>query len=351
MVLCGAKLRVARRYGCAAPGKDTQNFRIFVAANHREMSQEIDAAARRKKLVKGYALGAVAAATYGLNPLFALPLYADGMNPDSVLFFRYLVAAVALSVMLLVRRGPDFGVPWRKLPALGFLGIMMALSSITLYSAYTYMAAGVASTLLFVYPVMTAVLMALFFHERAGWATFVSIGLALLGIGLLYKGEDGATLSLLGTGLVFVSALTYAIYLIFIDHAGLEGMPTLKVTTYVLVAGVLFFACRLWWQGQVLVPARWWLWGCVLASGIVPTAISLLCTTAAIPIIGSTPTAILGALEPVTAVVVGALVFSEPLTGRLCVGILLIIVAVTLVIAGGSLPRVVNRMRRMFPRK
>lgn len=300
--------------------------------------------------VKGYALGAVAAATYGLNPLFALPLYKDGMNPDSVLFFRYLVAAVVLGAMLLTRRGADFAVPWRKVPSLGLLGLMMALSSVTLYSAYTYMAAGVASTLLFVYPVMTAVLMALLFHERAGWSTFVAIGLALCGIGLLYKGEDGQTLSLLGTALVFVSALTYAIYLIGVDHLGLSSMPTLKVTTYVLITGVLFFALRLLWQGQVLVPQTWWLWGCVLASGIVPTAISLLCTTSAIPLIGSTPTAILGALEPVTAVVIGALVFGEALTGRLVVGIVLIVAAVTLVIAGGSLPRLFTQVRKMFPR-
>ena len=56
---------------------------------------------------KGYVLGVIAAATYGMNPLFALPLYEAGMNPDSVLFFRYLFAIPVLGAMIKLR-GRDF---------------------------------------------------------------------------------------------------------------------------------------------------------------------------------------------------------------------------------------------------
>jgi drug/metabolite transporter (DMT)-like permease len=48
--------------------------------------------------------------------------------------------------------------------------------------------------------------------------------------------------------------------------------------------------------------------------------------------LGSTPTAILGALEPTTAVLIGVLVFSEPFTLRLLFGIVLILAAVVLVV-------------------
>lgn len=61
---------------------------------------------------------------------------------------------------------------------------------------------------------MVAVIMAAFFHERITAATVVSILLACTGIGLLYKGGDGATLSLIGVGLVFISSLSYAIYIV-----------------------------------------------------------------------------------------------------------------------------------------
>ena len=38
---------------------------------------------------KGYVLGAIAAATYGMNPLYDLPMYKAGKNPQSVLYYKY----------------------------------------------------------------------------------------------------------------------------------------------------------------------------------------------------------------------------------------------------------------------
>lgn len=301
--------------------------------------------------LKGYILGAIAAASYGMNPLFTLPLYDDGMTPDAVLFFRYVFATIAVGVLLVVRRKRVFAVPPRKVPALIFLGVMMALSSVTLFMAYNYMAAGIASTLLFVYPVLTAVMMAVVFHERAGWTVGVSILLALLGIGLLYRGGDGATLSTMGTLLVVASALSYAIYLVGVNHTGLQNMPTLRLTFWVLVVGTVGFTLSLALGGTWQTPSKGWLWLCLLGLGLLPTAVSLLATTAAIPLIGSTATAILGALEPATAVVIGRLVFAEPLSPRLIAGTVLIIAAATLVIAGGTVAQRLNRIKKMFPRK
>ena len=82
---------------------------------------------------KGYLLAVIAAATYGMNPLFALPLYADGMDPDSVLFFRYLFAIPMVGVMLKTRRGSDFHIRRQDFLPLFVLGILVALSSLTLF--------------------------------------------------------------------------------------------------------------------------------------------------------------------------------------------------------------------------
>ena len=102
----------------------------------------------RRKL-RGYTLGAVAAATYGMNPLFALPLYEDGMNPDSVLFFRYLAALPIVALMLLYRRRTLSPGKGNVIP-LAAMGFVFALSSLSLFLSYRYMDAGIASTLLFV---------------------------------------------------------------------------------------------------------------------------------------------------------------------------------------------------------
>lgn len=298
---------------------------------------------------KGYILGSIAAATYGMNPLFALPLYKTGMDPDSVLFFRYLFAIPLLGIMIKAR-GRTFKIQRKETFPLIIMGLLVALSSLTLFQSYNYMAAGIASTLLFVYPIMVALIMAFAFKEKLALQTIVCMLLALGGIGLLYKSEDGSTLSLIGTLLVFTSALSYAIYIVGINQTTLKNVATLKVTFYVLLFGLSLFAVRLLYSGVLNTPDQWYLWGNLLALAVFPTAISFLCTTSAIQYIGSTPTAILGALEPVTAIIFGITVFGESLTVRESIGLVMIIVAVTLVIAGGNITSHLVRFRKLFPR-
>ena len=298
---------------------------------------------------KGYILGSIAAASYGMNPLFALPLYKAGMDPDSVLFFRYLFAIPLLGIMIKAR-GRTFKIQRKETLPLIIMGLLVALSSLTLFLSYNYMAAGIASTLLFIYPIMVALIMAMVFKEKLALQTIVCILLALGGIGLLYKGEDGSTLSLIGTLLVFVSALSYAIYIVGINQTTLKNVATLKVTFYVLLFGLSLFVARLLYSGVLNTPDQWYLWGNLLALAVFPTAISFLCTTGAIQYIGSTPTAILGALEPVTAIFFGIAVFGESLTVRESFGLVMIIVAVTLVIAGGNITSHLVRFRKLFPR-
>ena len=298
---------------------------------------------------KGYILGSIAAASYGMNPLFALPLYKAGMDPDSVLFFRYLFAIPLLGIMIKAR-GRSFKIQRKETFPLIIMGLLVALSSLTLFLSYNYMAAGIASTLLFVYPIMVALIMAMVFKEKLALQAIVCMLLALGGIGLLYKSEDGSTLSLIGTLLVFASSLSYAIYIVGINQTSLKNVATLKVTFYVLLFGLSLFVARLLYSGVLNTPDQWYLWANLLALAVFPTAISFLCTTGAIQYIGSTPTAILGALEPVTAIFFGIAVFGESLTVRESFGLVMIIVAVTLVIAGGNITSQLVRFRKLFPR-
>lgn len=299
--------------------------------------------------VKGYILGAVAAATYGMNPLFALPLYKTGMDPDSVLFFRYLFAIPLLGAMIKAR-GRNFRLRRNEVLPLAVMGLLVALSSLTLFLSYNYMDAGIASTLLFVYPVLVALIMAAVFKEKLTLATGACILLALGGIALLYKTADGSSLSLTGTLLVLASALSYAIYIVGVNSTTLKNVATLKVTFYVLLFGLSLFLVRLDFGRSIHLPDAWYLWGNLIALAVFPTAISFLCTTSAIQYIGSTPTAILGALEPVTAVCFGVAVFGEVLTPRIACGIVLIILAVTLIVAGGNITAYLVRLRKLFPR-
>ncbi len=300
---------------------------------------------------KGYLLGAAAAASYGMNPLFALPLYGEGMSPDSVLFFRYLLAIPLLGAMLKAR-GRGFELERRQMLPLAAMGLLMAVSSLTLFESYNYMDVGIASTLLFVYPVMVTLIMVAVCGERPTWRTGLCMVFALGGIFLLRKSGDGAVLSVAGTVLVMASSLSYAVYIVAVNRGPLKEVPTLKVTFYVLLSGVSLFAVRLWNGDAWHVPdaGHWYLWANLLGLAVFPTAVSFLCTTGAIQRIGSTPTALLGALEPVTAVVIGTAVFGETVTTRVLCGLALIVAAVTLVVTGGSVTAHLVRFRKLFPR-
>ena len=127
-------------------------------------------------------------------------------------------------------RGRSFKIQRKETFPLIIMGLLVALSSLTLFLSYNYMAAGIASTLLFVYPIMVALIMAMVFKEKLALQTIVCMLLALGGIGLLYKSEDGSTLSLIGTLLVFASSLSYAIYIVGINQTSLKNVATLKVT-------------------------------------------------------------------------------------------------------------------------
>ena len=299
--------------------------------------------------VTGYLLAIIAATTYGMNPLFALPLYKAGMDSDSVLFLRYLLAIPILGIMLKAR-GRSFRLKRGEVLPLAGVGLLVAMSSLMLFQSYHYMEAGIASTLLFVYPIMVALMMAGLFKEKVQVLTWACIALALFGIVLLYKGEGGETLSLKGVGMVMLSSLSYAIYIVGVNRSKLKEVATLKLTFYVLLFGVSLFWVRVDFGRSLHMVNEWYTWVNLLGLAVLPTALSFWCTTQAVQYIGSTPTAILGALEPVTAVVFGVTIFGESLTPRIVCGILLIIAAVTIIIAGGSITGYFIRLRKLFPR-
>lgn len=253
------------------------------------------------------------------------------MNTPSVLFYRFGLAWIIVAIIMLFRR-ERIKVTKREFTTLSALGILFILSSLTLYLSFHHMPAGIASTILFTYPVMTAAIMALFFRERITIATVASITLALAGVLLLYWGDTGGTLSFVGVILVLVSALTYALYIIVVDKSPLQ-MSSFKINFYVLLycaLGMVAFALA---TGQPLMlppTPRAWLWVGWLA--VVPAIMALVMMVYAARYIGSTPTAILGALEPTTAVLIGIFVFNEPFSIRLLLGIILILAAVTIVV-------------------
>ncbi|MBQ0112087.1 MAG: DMT family transporter [Bacteroidales bacterium] len=289
------------------------------------------------KKVKGIIAGIIAAVSYGTNNLGALSLYEEGLNPNSIIFFRYLFAVAILGIILLCKK-ESFRVSFKELRTIASLGILFALSSLSLYFSFKYMDSGVASTILFAYPVMVAIIMAVFFKEKTTLSTILAIVLSALGIILLYQGDGNVSLSLWGVILVLISSLTYAIYIVIVNHSKIV-MSSFKQTFYTMIFGSLtVFVASLFQTDTHIqcipsISALMW----ILELSLVPTVIALVLLTISVQNVGSTPAAILGALEPVTAVIISIVIFDGLFTSRLMIGIILVILSVVLIILGKSI--------------
>lgn len=284
---------------------------------------------------KGFLLGAISAAAYGVNPL-ALFMYEDGMTTDSVLACRYILAAVLMAGLMVFRR-ESFSLTFKECVQLMILGMLFSLSSIFLFMSYRYIDVSIASTLLFCYPAMVAVIMILLFKERPSLLTIVS--LVLVGIGVVMLNSDGGSSvdSLMGVMFVIISSLQYAVYIVCVQKTSLAKMSSLKVGFYSIAFGSLLYVVRLNMLCDLQLPSTMRSVVCAAILAVFPTLISLVALAAAIRHIGSTSTAILGALEPVTAVLIGVIVFSERPSIIAIMGMLVIFGAVTLLLAAPKL--------------
>lgn len=286
-----------------------------------------------KQLAKGLIFGCIAAFFYGLNPLFTLPLYQIGLTPDAVLFYRFFVASLILAAIMYQQK-ISFALTKKELLTLLLVGVTFAVSSLTLFVSYQLIEAGIASTILFIYPLLVAIIMVLFFHERLNLITMLAITLVIFGVSLLYQNDNGTSLDPFGVFLVFISALTYAIYIIAVERSPLHNIPVIKLTFYGLLFGSLVFFIRLDFGAALPMDFTPTLIFNVLGLAVFTTIVSLILMNHSIQMIGPTTASIIGALEPITALLVGVLIFNEQMTARIFLGIVLILSAIILTVSG-----------------
>lgn len=279
---------------------------------------------------KGVILAIISAICYGMNPLGALFLYEEGLNVNSVIFYRFIFASILLAIFMLIKKD-SFYLKFKEIILLALLGLLFGISAISLFNSFLYMDAGLASTVLFIYPIFVAIIMALFFKEKNSIITILSIIFAFLGVVLLYE-SDGANVSNFGIFLVIVSSLCYAIYIVIINQY--LKLSALKVTFYSMLFCTITILIHSFFDSSLnimpLVNFNMWFYTIFLA--LVPTIISLLFLIKAIQLIGSTSASILGALEPLTAVLIGVYVFNEKITFWLVIGIVFILFGVLLIV-------------------
>lgn len=286
---------------------------------------------KKSTLRWGYLAGIVSGITYGMNPLFGVPVIKKGLDVNSLLFYRYGVATLLMLAFMLVAK-KQIRISWRQFGLMAILGAMFTGCSITLFEAYKYIPSGIATSILYVYPIMVALIM-MIFGQFPTWQTWVSIFAGVAGAVLLSLKGGGGFIDWRGIALVVASGLCYTLFIVIVNLSKqVKAIPNLTLTFYCFFVGsVLLFALSGFGVHLNPVPdAVSWL--NVLGLAVLPTAVATITLAASSKAVGATKTSVLGILEPLTAIFIGTLVFHEPLTLNVAIGVALILFAILFMI-------------------
>ena len=283
--------------------------------------------------IKGILYAAVSSSTFGLAPFFSLTLLLAGFSAFEVLSYRWGVATIALTLFGWCS-GCSFRLEKKDFLVVLLLSLLRAVTSFSLLIAYQNIATGVASTIHFMYPLAVSLVMMYFFQEKKSLWVMFAVFMSLLGAALLSSGEleakNGDTI--VGLVAACVSVFSYAGYIVGVRMTRAVRINSTVLTCYVMGLGtVLYFIGALTTSGLQLV-ADGYTWLIILGLALPATAISNITLVRAIKYAGPTLTSILGAMEPLTAVVIGVFVFKELFTLNSVIGILLILLAVGMVV-------------------
>ena len=284
--------------------------------------------------MKGYALGIISAVSYGLIPIFILPIKQTNFSLDTTLFYRFFISALLLLPVLWYKK-ENLKITPKELYVVVLLGLSYALSSEFLFMGYDLLSPGIASTILFIYPVFVALIMFLVFKEKLNRLTVLSLILAFSGVLTLSMKNNSFEINFPGLIVVLLSAFFYALYILIVNQTKIK-LSGFKLTFFSFLFTSLYFLVKAKFLGDSLLLPNVNMLINFVVFAFVTTLISSLALVFAIKYIGSTPTAILGALEPVVAVAVSVLMFNEVLTINLILGITLIIIAVIVNIISDS---------------
>lgn len=286
-----------------------------------------------KKALIGYPAGIITGVTYGLNPLFAVPLMRNGASVESILFFRYGMAVLILGIVLLLDRH-SFKISWKQSVVLLALGLLFTSSSMLLFRAYSYIPSGLATTLVFLYPVLVALIM-VFLKVVPSWPVWVSIIATFAGVVIMTQSNSSQSINSIGILLSIGSALAYALFIVIINrNKTISTISNSLLTFYCLLVGAVIFLGKGLSSGLDLTAgiATKLDWLNLIGLAVFPTIISTATLAVATRNIGATKASVLGVFEPITAIMVGTLVFGEPLTDNILVGMSIAIVAVSYMI-------------------
>ncbi len=278
-----------------------------------------------QKVFRGYVYSILSAIIYGLMPLMAKYIYADGVNALTLVFLRNFLALPSLALLaffesktLKIKIKPFFSIS-----ILSFLGC--TITPILLFSSYNYIPSGTATVFHFIYPTLVVIIGLIFLRKKIAKTTLLSIVLCFVGIVLFYNKQDAFHFG--GAGLALASGVTFATYVVLLSKFNNLKNSGFMFSFYIaLWSSIITFVISILTK-QLSLPTTISGWGlCVLFALSVTTGAVVLFQQGAF-IIGGEKTAILSTLEPITGVIVGVLVLNETCRFNTVIGSIFVVAA------------------------
>lgn len=286
--------------------------------------------------MNGFFYAAISSASFGFSPLFTIGLLASGLSSFDILSYRWGIAGLVLMIYAFCKKKSLRLTSWEETWKIMLLSALRSVTAITLLIGFANISSGIASTINFMYPIIVAICMMLFFGDRKSPVDIGAIAVSIFGVYLIASGDsliiEGGNTKL-GLTCSFISALTFAAYYIFMKRLKADKIEVVKFTTWMMMMSAAYFIiCAFVFNGRLAVVCDGKSWLYIFGLGLWSTMISSFTGVKAVRRIGPTLTSILGALQPLTAVVLGVIFLHEHLYLRSIIGIALIMTAVSIVV-------------------
>jgi drug/metabolite transporter (DMT)-like permease len=219
---------------------------------------------------------------------------------------------------------------WIAIFGLGFLGYYLA--SYLDFLGLQYIPAGLERLILFLYPTMVLLLSALFLRQTVTRLHLLALALSYGGILLVFLDSlrlgDSAGATALGSALVFGSALSYAVYLVW-GGTLITRLGAVRFTAYAMTVAsalcILQFVLTRPLDALVL-PAPVYGYGVLMA--ILSTVFPVWAVSEAIRRVGASRVALVSAVGPVATIFLGWLFLGEAITAIQLAGAALVLAGV-----------------------
>lgn len=310
----------------------------------------------------GIALTVVSAFSFGSGPLFAKPVYAEGVGWHVLMAWRFLVGAALGWAWLLANahlRAALRRMRRRDVIVAGALGVLYTGNSATYFAGLETVSASLAALIVYIYPALVAVISLQVGRPLQGRRAWGALALALAGVALAVGNIDGATAPpLAGLVLIAASPVIYSVWIVLSarlsgeGRAGVgadagSGVDPLAAGTVMLSATAATYWLSALALGRPVLPAQipGNAWFGLVGIGIVSTFIAVLAFYGGAHRIGAARASIVSTVEPIWTIVLASLLFSESLGPLQLVGGAMILLGVVIVQTGGGAQEPVSELR------